>query len=355
VQKDLELTDAQANILPSLVFFWFLIFAVPTGLLMNRIGRKKTVLCSLIITLISLLIPIFGNSYIVMLTAFSLLGIGNAIIQTSLNPLVTNLIGEDKLASTLTFGQFVKAIASFLAPIIASWGAVTASSTFGFGWKILFPIYATICLLSIAMLWSTEIHEEPQEKASTVINCIKLLKSSFILFCFIGIACHVGIDVGTNTIAPKILIERLGISLTEAAFATSIYFIFRTIGCLIGSFLLSIIRPRIFFATSVLLMIVAMILLFFVQSQIGLYCGIALIGLGNANIFSVIYSQAVLHAPEHKNEVSGLLIMGLFGGTIFPLAMGYASDAVGSQNGAVATMLIGLIYLLFYATRIAKR
>jgi fucose permease len=205
------------------------------------------------------------------------------------------------------------------------------------------------------MLWSTEIHEEPQEKASTVIDCIKLLKSSFILFCFIGIACHVGIDVGTNTIAPKILIERLGISLTEAAFATSIYFIFRTIGCLIGSFLLSIIRPRIFFATSVLLMIVAMILLFFVQSQIGLYCGIALIGLGNANIFSVIYSQAVLHAPEHKNEVSGLLIMGLFGGTIFPLAMGYASDAVGSQNGAVATMLIGLIYLLFYATRIAKR
>jgi fucose permease len=124
VQKDLELTDSQANILPSLVFFWFLIFSVPTGLLMNRIGRKKTVLCSLSITLVSLLIPIFGSSYAVMLIAFSLLGIGNALIQTSLNPLVTNLIGDDKLASTLTFGQFVKAIASFLAPIIASWGLI---------------------------------------------------------------------------------------------------------------------------------------------------------------------------------------------------------------------------------------
>ncbi len=355
VQKDLELTDSQANVLPSLVFFWFLIFAVPTGLLMNRIGRKNTVLCSLIITLVSLLIPIFGNSYAVMLIAFSLLGIGNALIQTSLNPLVTNLIGEDKLASTLTFGQFVKAIASFLAPIIASWGAVTASSTFGFGWKVLFPIYAAVCVLSIAMLWSTVIEEEPQEKASTVLDCLKLLSRPFILFCFLGIACHVGIDVGTNTIAPKILIERLGISLTEAAFATGVYFIFRTVGCLVGSFLLSIMRPRIFFAISILVMVVAMILLLFVQSKAGLYCGIALVGLGNANVFSVIYSQAVLHAPEHKNEVSGLLIMGLFGGTIFPLAMGYASDAVGSQNGAVATMLLGIVYLLFYTTRIAKR
>ena len=50
VQKDLNLTDAQANLFPSLVFFWFLIFSVPTGILMNKIGRKKTVLISLIIT-----------------------------------------------------------------------------------------------------------------------------------------------------------------------------------------------------------------------------------------------------------------------------------------------------------------
>ena len=117
VQKDLGLTDSQANLFPSLVFFWFLIFSVPTGMLMNKIGRKKTVLISLIVTAVSLIIPVTGDSYNVMLIAFSLLGIGNAIMQTSLNPLVTNLISGDKLASTLTFGQFVKAIASFLAPI----------------------------------------------------------------------------------------------------------------------------------------------------------------------------------------------------------------------------------------------
>ncbi len=112
VQKDLDLTDSQANLFPSLVFFWFLLFSVPTGILMNKIGRKNTVLISLAVTTVSLIIPIFGEGYYTMLIAFSLLGIGNAIMQTSLNPLVTNLISGDKLASTLTFGQFVKAIAS---------------------------------------------------------------------------------------------------------------------------------------------------------------------------------------------------------------------------------------------------
>ena len=146
VQKDLGLTDSQANLFPSLVFFWFLIFSVPTGMLMNKIGRKKTVLISLIVTVVSLFIPAFGDSYAVMLISFSLLGIGNAIMQTSLNPLVSNLISGDKLASTLTFGQFVKAIASFLAPIIAAWGATTMMPTFGLGWRALFVIYAVISL-----------------------------------------------------------------------------------------------------------------------------------------------------------------------------------------------------------------
>lgn len=122
VKADLGLSDSQANIFPSLVFFWFLIFSVPTGILMNRIGRKKTVLLSLVVTFASLLIPMFGDSYGVMLCSFSLLGIGNALMQTSLNPLLSNIIPGDRLASTLTFGQFVKAIASFLAPYIAMWG-----------------------------------------------------------------------------------------------------------------------------------------------------------------------------------------------------------------------------------------
>lgn len=353
VQKDLNLTDSQANLFPSLVFFWFLIFSVPTGMLMNKIGRKKTVLISLIVTVASLFIPAFGDSYAVMLISFSLLGIGNAIMQTSLNPLVTNLISGDKLASTLTFGQFVKAIASFLAPIIAAWGATTALPTFGLGWRALFVIYAVISFLSISLLAATPIDEEKPDKATGVGECLKLLGRPFIFLCFLGIMCHVGIDVGTNTTAPKIIMERLGLPLEEAGFATSIYFIFRTAGCFLGAFILRAISPKLFFAISVVMMLAGMVILFFSETLMPLYIGIGLIGFGNSNIFSIVFSQALVYTPNERNEVSGLMIMGLFGGTVFPLAMGYAADAVG-QAGAVAIMTVGVIYLIYYALKIRK-
>ncbi len=351
VQKDLGLTDSQANLFPSLVFFWFLIFSVPTGMLMNRIGRKNTVLISLIVTAVSLILPVFGEGYWLMLAAFSLLGIGNAIMQTSLNPLVTNLISGDRLASTLTFGQFVKAIASFLAPIIAAWGATTAFVTFGLGWRILFVIYAVISCLSVAVLGATPIEEERPDKASGIGECLRLLGRPFILLCFLGIMCHVGIDVGTNTTAPKIIMERLGLPLEDASFATGLYFIFRTAGCFLGAFILRVMSPRLFFGISVLMMAASMALLFASHSLTSIYVGIALVGFGNSNIFSVVFSQALLAAPKERNEVSGLMIMGLFGGTIFPLAMGYAADAMG-QAGAVGIMTIGVVYLLFYTLKI---
>lgn len=353
VQKDLGLSDSQANLFPSLVFFWFLIFSVPTGMLMNRIGRKNTVLISLIVTAVSLILPVFGEGYWLMLAAFSLLGIGNAIMQTSLNPLVTNLISGDRLASTLTFGQFVKAIASFLAPIIAAWGATTAFVTFGLGWRILFVIYAVISCLSVAVLGATPIEEERPDKASGIGECLRLLGRPFILLCFLGIMCHVGIDVGTNTTAPKIIMERLGLPLEDASFATGLYFIFRTAGCFLGAFILRVMSPRLFFGISVLMMAVSMALLFTSHSLTGIYVGIALVGFGNSNIFSIVFSQALIAAPKERNEVSGLMIMGLFGGTIFPLAMGYAADAMG-QAGAIGVMAVGVIYLLLYTLKISK-
>lgn len=355
VKADLELTDSQANIFPSLVFFWFLIFSVPTGMLMNRIGRKKTVLLSLVITFASLLLPIFGDGYALMLVSFSLLGIGNALMQTSLNPLLSNIVSGDTLASSLTFGQFVKAIASFLAPYIAMWGATQVIPSFGLGWRVLFPIYLVISIAAILLLNGTKIAEEPEEsKPSTFTQCLALLGKPFILLSFIGIMCHVGIDVGTNTTAPKILIERLGMTLADAGFATSLYFIFRTIGCFLGSFILRKVSSKIFFAISVFCMLAAMIGLFIFNDLTMIYVCIALIGFGNSNVFSIIFSQALLYLPGKKNEVSGLMIMGLFGGTIFPLAMGVASDAMGGQSGAVAVMAIGVVYLLYYTLRIKK-
>lgn len=352
VKADLSLNDSTANIFPSLVFFWFLIFSVPTGMLMNKIGRKKTVFISLVVTVLSLLLPLLGETFTIMLLSFSLLGIGNTLMQTSLNPLVSEVIGGGNLASTLTFGQFVKAIASFLAPYIAMWGAMATIPSFGYGWRILFPVYMIIGIAASLFLLVTPIAEEEQKsEASGFFDCFRLLGKPIVLLSFLGIMCHVGIDVGTNTTAPKLLMERLGMTLNEAAFATSLYFIFRTIGCLTGSFFLRIMKSRTFFIISILMMALSMVGMYFGTNRAMLYTAIALVGYGNSNVFSICFSQAMLSLPEKKNEVSGLMIMGLFGGTIFPLLMGFASDALG-QVGAVLVMASGVVYLFTYIKQV---
>lgn len=353
LKADLNLSASQAGLLPSLVFFWFLIFSVPTGLLMNKIGRKKTVLLSQIVTLLSLIIPLTGNSYGVMLVAFSLLGIGNAIMQTSLNPLVSGLINPSRLASTLTFGQFVKAMASLLAPYLMSWGALSVIPSFGLDWRIVFPIFAIVNIASVMFLGATPIKEEKPDKATGIVECVKLLGIPFVALCFAGIMCHVGIDVGTNTFAPQILIEKFGFAVEDAVIGTQIYFYFRTGGCLLGAWILARVAAKKFFAASVAAMIVGAICLFAASSATVVLAGIALIGFGNSNIFSVVFSQALIAQPNEKNEISGLMIMGLFGGTVFPFCMGIAQESTGIA-GAIAVMTAGILYLLFYTLKIKK-
>ncbi len=350
VKADFALSDTMANFLPSMVFLWFFLLSVPTSLLMNRIGKKKTVLASLVVTVVAMALPLVSYSYPVMLVSFCFLGIGNTLMQVSLNPLIGCVVNGDRLASTLTFGQFVKAIASFIAPILASWFAVK----FG-NWMLLYPIFGAITVIAALYLGFSKIDEPSVEgKTSGFVDCIKMLGDPAVLLLFLGIVAHVGIDVGINTSAPKIIIERLGLPLSEAALATSVYFLFRTLGCLTGSYILAKCRTWKFFAVSVLLMVLSMIGLFVGKSLMFIYIAIALVGYGNSNIFPMIFSKALLSRPDKDNEMSGLMIMGLIGGTIFPLLMGITSDFLGSQMGSVAVISVGVIYLIVLAFRFHK-
>ena len=351
VKADFALSDTMANFLPSMVFLWFFFLSVPTGLLMNRIGKRKTVLLSLVVTALALVLPLCAYSYPVLLVSFCLLGIGNTLMQVSLNPLITCIVTGEKLASTLTFGQFVKAIASFIAPIIASW----ASVRFG-NWLLLYPIFLAIAVIATVYLGLTKIEEEiPKDKSSGFIQCLKLLGDGTVLLLFLGIVAHVGIDVGVNTCAPKIIMERLALPLEKAGIATSIYFLFRTLGCFSGSFILAKFPLKKFFAVSVACMVLAMIGLFVCRTLAGLYVAIALVGFGNSNIFSMVFSKALLYLPEKNNEMSGLMIMGLIGGTIFPLLMGVLSDAMGTQIGSVIVISVGVAYLVYLAFKFLNK
>ena len=347
VKSDFGLSDTMANFLPSMVFLWFFFLAVPISLLMNRIGKRKTVLLSLVLTCVSMALPMLAYTYPMLLVSFCLLGLGNSFMQVSLNPVLSCVVSEDKFAGTLTFGQFIKAIASLSAPVLASWAAVR----FG-DWMLIYPVFLGFSIVATVYMSVTHIEEKmSQDKMSGFMTTLKMLGEPAVLVLFLGIVAHVGIDVGVNTCAPKILMERLGLPVEEAGIATTIYFLCRTLGCLSGSYILTRFPAWKFFAVSVGFMVLSMAGFFAFSSLAGLYVAIALVGFGNSNIFPMIFSKALFYKPEWSNEMSGLMVMGLIGGTIFPLFMGILSDAIGSQTGSVAVVSIGVVYLVYLAWR----
>ncbi|MDR0796524.1 MAG: MFS transporter [Tannerella sp.] len=348
VKADFNLSDTAANFYSVMVFLWFLVFSVPTGLLMNKIGRRKTVLLSIIVTFCGLCIPFVIYNNVSMFVTFSLIGLGNTLMQVSLNPLLANLVSGKKLPSYLTMGQFVKAIASLIAPIIATQAVIHYGD-----WKLLFPIFAVISIVAVIYLFFTDIKELPIEgKPSTFGECFRLLGNGLIFCLFFGILVHVGIDVGVNITSPKLLLERAGMTLAEAGYATSIYFMFRTLGCFAGTFILAKFSAQRFFVISTFTILVGVLGLFFSFDTLSIYVCIALIGVGNSNVFPIIFSRALMYMPSRNNEISGLMIMGISGGAVFPVLMGIASDNLSGQIGAVIVLTVCVSYLVFLITKL---
>ena len=351
VKADFGLSDTLANLFTSMVFLWFFLVSIPTGMLMNKIGRHKTVLLSLVITLLAVALPLLGYNLPLMIVSFSLLGLGNAMMQVSINPLLSNIVSKKSLSGAVTFGQFVKAAAAFTSPILVGWAVLHFNN-----WRMIYAVFLVEGVIALISLWLDKIPEERLEsKTANFKENIELLSDMQVFWAFMAILCHVGIDVGVNVTAPKIMMEKLPLTLESAALANSVYFLFRTIASLFGAYILTKYSNRRFFAVSVLFLAAGLSGLIFFDNLKMLYVCMGLIGFGNACIFPVIFSQTMLAKPDKKNEVSALMIMGICGGAVFPVLMGAASDLLKSQDGAVMIMGICVAYLLFMTGKIKDK
>lgn len=342
IKIDFSLNDTEANLLASMVFFWFLVLSVPTGVLMNRIGRKRVTKLSLVVTIMALIVPFISYSFGAMFISFVLLGIGNTLMQVSLTPLISGFVSGNRLASTLTLGQFIKAIASFSVPMVATYAYVVFGQ-----WTMVYLVLLIFAVAISLYLALTKIPESRVQSGETsgFKECFSLLSSRVIFMLFVAIVVHVGFDVGLNVTAPKLMMQRFEMPISEAGFATSLYFMSRTLGCLAGAFLLSRVNQNIFFMSSIVMLALGVTALIFSNDITLIYGAIVVMGLGNANIFSILLSQSLLHMPTKSNEISALMVMGLIGGALFPLLMGVASDAINSQLGAIFVLAFCVAYL----------
>ncbi|MGM9713457.1 MAG: MFS transporter [Prevotella sp.] len=349
-------SGTMAGLVPSMVFVWFFFLGIPASLLMNRIGRKTTVLLSYLITVAGMALPIISYSSATTLAAYAMLGIGNAILQVSLNPLLSNVMTDPRLlTSSLTAGQVVKALSSFAGPSLV----LLAINVFGGGydrqWYLCFPIMGGITLLSGLWLLATPIPREAAAGSGTRLgDCLRLLipsaeSGAAIPLLFFGIFFAVATDVSTNFISSKVMISRFGYSREMAGIAPQTYFVLRTAGAFIGVLAMTRISASRYFRWNIVACLASVLVLAFVHNDIIDLLAIGAIGFFCACVFPIVYGMAVKTLPEKTNEISGLMIMAVAGGTVSFL-VGAANDAIGITGG-ILVILLEVAYLAFCAFR----
>jgi len=340
-KRDFTLSNTLANLLPSMVFLWFGLCSVPVGVLMRRIGRKKTVVFSAFVTVAGLMLPLIHYNFTMLLLAFAILGIGNTILQVSLNPLLAGVVAPQQMASALTLGQFVKAISSAVGPILVAYASTHFSS-----WITVFYVYAATTLVSALWLMQVAVDEPPVEKTAERSRLsFGLLRDRTLLMFFFVIALSVGFEIGLMGIVPKYLQEQVGLSLEEGGYANTLYYFARISGTFLGVFLLSRVPVIKFFVTTMALGTASLLVFIIVSDRAMLYGSLFVTGLACANIFPIALSQAIRHKPQFTDEISALMIVGVAGGALLPPIIGVVAD-LADQRTSLLIPLSALLYIL---------
>lgn len=348
VQTEFSLDETVAGLLPSMVFIWFLLLSVPTARLMNRIGRKATATIGYAVSIIGLLLPVAPIAGAgVYFAAFALIGIGNTILQVAVNPLLATLAPPEHMTGYLTMGQVARNLSLMLAAPIAA----ALSSAFG-NWRAMFPIFAAVTLVAMVWLLLTPlpVEERSAERSSTG-DFMALLRNKTVLTAFIGIALFISVDIGAGVVTPKIVMERTSMTTENATLVSSVYYVCRIVGTLLGVWLLSRMSDVRWLRINMLVMAATVAAMFFVHSATAIFALCGVWGFSIACIFATLYAAATRSRPDKANEISGLMILAISSGAVIGPLMSLGADLFGgTRNGAllvVALAVAGLTTVSF--------
>ena len=310
VKAECALSDVTAGFLPSMIFIWFFLISIPTGVLCGKIGRKNTVLVSLAVTTVAMLLPLAANAgrFWIYFVSFALLGIGNTIIQAALPALMSNVVAPDQLTSRISLGQFVKAICAALTPVFVYLTATALGN-----WKLLFPLYGALTVVAALWLWFTSIPDErggtrsSASATTTFGSCLAMLKHPYVLAMTVGILFSVGADVGFAVAIPEYLKNVYKVSLDKAGMGPTVYFVAKTLAAIGGAALFAKVSA--------------------------------------AKCFPWCMGLALDRVPEKANEITSLMVMAIVGGGIVTPVLGIVQGSAGA-SGIVCVLLACLAYLL---------
>ncbi|HTX35099.1 MAG TPA: MFS transporter [Bryobacteraceae bacterium] len=343
-KKQFSLDNFAALLIAFMGFIMFGVLSVPMGVYQDKKGKKFVLMLGLAIMLAGVLIPaIFGfSTFPVFLLTMLLLGAGATILQVAGNPLMRDVSPEGTYSSNLSMGQFVKAIGSLSGPVIP----VVALRWFGLSWGVIFPVFSVAIAIALVAAATLRVGvAKPDRRSATLGSCLGLLRSGFVLTMVLAIFLYVGAEVCVSANIPLYLKERFGVDIEKLGLlGTGLFFAALTVGRFSGGVVLRWMAPRTFLRITSVLSIVGLLGLF-VPSKIIATAAFALVGLGFANVFPLIFSITVDRMPEDANALSGLLVMAIVGGAFLPPLMGFVSDATGSVRTGFLVPIAALAYI----------
>ena len=348
VKAECALSDVTAGFLPSMIFIWFFLISIPTGVLCGKIGRKNTVLVSLAVTTVAMLLPLAANAgrFWIYFVSFALLGIGNTIIQAALPALMSNVVAPDQLTSRISLGQFVKAICAALTPVFVYLTATALGN-----WKLLFPLYGALTVVAALWLWFTSIPDErggtrsSASATTTFGSCLAMLKHPYVLAMTVGILFSVGADVGFAVAIPEYLKNVYKVSLDKAGMGPTVYFVAKTLAAIGGAALFAKVSAAKCFPWCMGLGILATAGIFLAGTPFVFLACVFLAALATANSFGMCMGLALDKVPEKANEITSLMVMAIVGGGIVTPVLGFVQSSSTGATGIVCVLLVCLAYL----------
>ena len=342
-----EHADSISWLMPIFAYCWFLLISIPTGILCGRLGRKNAVIISLAVTVAAMFVPLAASAerWWMYVVAFALIGIGNTIIQAALPALMSNVVAPDQLTSRISLGQFVKAICAALTPVFVYLTATALGN-----WKLLFPLYGGLTILSGLWLLVTKIPDERQSlitdnrQLTTFSSCFAMLKNPYVLAMTVGIFFSVGADVGFSVAIPEYLKNVYKVDLNRAGMGPTVYFVAKTVAAFAGAILFAKISAAKCFPYFMAVGILVTAGILFAPGPAAFLACVFVAALMTANSFGMCMGLAIDREPSKANEITALMVMAIIGGGIVSAVLGFAQRAFGPA-GLVSVLIACIAYL----------
>lgn len=356
---DLSLT--LASFLPFSFFLAYGIMSVPAGILVEKHGEKKAMLIAFSLNLVGTLSFAFFPAYLVALMSLFIIGIGMAMLQVIINPLMRTAGGEENFAFYSVMGQLVFGAASFISPFVFSYIVTNnnnanhwlASLTNGEqSWTILYWMFSIIffvVILIISTIKMPKVELKDDEKSGSKDIYLTLLGNRTVVMFFFGITAYVGTEQALANWMSEFLKQYHDVNPeVEGAQVIAWFWGLMSIGCLFGLVLLKMIDSKVVLKSAALISIVIVSLALFGDTTIALYA-FPLSGFCISVMFSIIFSLALNSFSSHHGSFSGILCSGIFGGALVPFIIGFIGDYIGLRYALMFLYLtLGYIWVVAY-------